>query len=378
MSIAAGLASLSKPCRLQALPTELLQNIAANLSDDGLINLAATSRTIRSKTLHTYGERFFTTVKFCLYSHSLKVLTEISTSQFAKYVRNVAFGTEDIGLIDPLHDEDFRHGLLVHRATARLPRNEDEVADMRACVDALLLAQIFSRLPSLTMVLIADDFIFEGHPIRPSWSMEHITTVRKEGFQCPTGHCKLLQGSRYIRSIFLTVGMAIEQMLPHRKEVKLGVSLELDDHEALLAMNRGKRWYPGVDCNQRVTQLQLKLKENTVTETNMSYILELAHNSAITHLDVTYPTTPRDILFGPPHPSEISIKALSLRHLEHLVLRDLWAYPIAFVNFLRLYRDQLTDLKLIDCSVRKPNRFPEILRVNLLSTPLIGLFRSLI
>jgi hypothetical protein len=267
----------------------------------------------------------------------LKVLSEISTSQFAKYVRNVAFGTEDVGLIDPLHDGDFRHGLLVHRATARLPRNEDEVSDMCACVDAILLAQAFSRLPGLAMVLIGDDFILKGHPIRPSWGMEHIIKVRKEGVQCPTGHCKLLQGSRYIRSIFLIVGMAIEQMLPHRKEVKLGASLELDDHETLLAMNRGKRWYPGADCNQRVTQLQLKLKENTVTETNTSHILKLAHNSAITHLDVTNPATPRDIVFGPPHPSEISIKALLLRHFEHLLLPDLWAYPIAFVNFLRLY-----------------------------------------
>jgi ankyrin repeat protein len=42
-------------------------------------------------------------------------LSDIScTPHIAKYVRNVAFGTEDVGLLDPIHDVDFREGRSSH------------------------------------------------------------------------------------------------------------------------------------------------------------------------------------------------------------------------------------------------------------------------
>lgn len=61
------------------LPAELITQIAVQTSDATLKALAATSRSLREKSSHTYGNRFFQALKFCLYLNSLQALVEILT-----------------------------------------------------------------------------------------------------------------------------------------------------------------------------------------------------------------------------------------------------------------------------------------------------------
>ena len=96
---------------MKSLPTELIALIAEHADNSALQSLVKTCRKVHAGSFSTFGDRFFRTITFCLYANSLQVLTDISYEpRLTGFVRNVAFGTEDIGLVDPIHDIHEREG----------------------------------------------------------------------------------------------------------------------------------------------------------------------------------------------------------------------------------------------------------------------------
>jgi lipid A disaccharide synthetase len=94
---------------LSRLPNELIEKIAQQCDDETLIVFVVElTRKIYEASFTTYGQRFFKTLKFCFYPHSLQALQDIcNTERLAKFVEHVAFGTEDVGLLDPRHEYQF-------------------------------------------------------------------------------------------------------------------------------------------------------------------------------------------------------------------------------------------------------------------------------
>jgi hypothetical protein len=94
---------------LSGLPIELIGKIAQQCDDKTLIVFVVElKRKIYKASFTTYGQRFFKTLKFCFYPHSLQALQDIcNTERLAKFVEHVAFGTEDVGLLDPRHEYQF-------------------------------------------------------------------------------------------------------------------------------------------------------------------------------------------------------------------------------------------------------------------------------
>ncbi|CAO2654588.1 Nn.00g113210.m01.CDS01 [Neocucurbitaria sp. VM-36] len=346
----ARLAPKRQPSNLQTLPTELVQKVAANLDDSSLVIFASTSRIMRRRTIYVYGERFFKTIKFCLYPYSLQALTDISYSRFAKHVQNIAFDVEDIGLIDPLHDEDVRQGNRHHGPTAMMPYDHDRLIDLRMRVDSALICQTLSKFPKLKMVLIGGDLTLDGHLIKRSWGAK-----RHQTFTCPSGHCRTTGGTKEIRHVFQTVGIALENMRPIRTDIKLGVQVGIFEYYYLERVHKAHEvWYSGGAANQRVTDLQLELGHQT-KHLHASRIQELLQASGIVSLVVKY--VEEDSMDAA---LTIHLSLLSLRQLQRIVLTCLCAKPSAFVDFFRCHRDRLTHVSLIHCSVVRHRRLDNI------------------
>jgi hypothetical protein len=119
------------------LPPELVACIARNTDDTTLLALASVSHGLRAKSFHVYGYRFFRVLKFSLYPHSLQALIDISyTPHLAKDVQYVAFGTEDVGLLDPVHDGDFRQGKYRHAPTLLSSLDPEAMLETRMRADS--------------------------------------------------------------------------------------------------------------------------------------------------------------------------------------------------------------------------------------------------
>jgi hypothetical protein len=94
--------------RLTDLPPELIGQITRHADNTTLVAFASVSMGLRANSLHAYGSRFYRTVKFCLDPNSLQALMDISYApHLGKFVRSVAFGTEDVGFVDPNHDGEY-------------------------------------------------------------------------------------------------------------------------------------------------------------------------------------------------------------------------------------------------------------------------------
>jgi hypothetical protein len=180
------MATLPRSRSLGELPTEIIEKVAANLDNTALSALHATSRSIKDKSLHVYYVNCFGVLKFCLHPFSLQALTHISRHQdFARYVHTVAFGPEERGLIDPLHEEIVKRNGGKHSQPTTPSTSLDTLKKMRERLDALTIAQALVKFPNLRLVMLGRHLELDGQPVRPSWGKATISDL-----YCTSGHCK--------------------------------------------------------------------------------------------------------------------------------------------------------------------------------------------
>jgi hypothetical protein len=237
------------------LPAELIAQIATNTGDATLISLAAASRGLRTKAFHVYGNHFFRILKFCLYPNSLQALTDISyTPHLAKFVQYVVFGTEDVGLIDPAHDGEFRRGVARHTPGTMYIIDESEKLDTRMRVDSGCIAQALTKFPVLRQIFLGDRVMIDGKETRWSWG-----ATRLDQFECPSGHCSIKVGSRTITIGYRTVILALAQIGGQLEHTKLGVSLNRADCTKPQPEAYTIVWNDAAYLSSRITTLQLQL-----------------------------------------------------------------------------------------------------------------------
>lgn len=148
---------------MESLPVELMTLIAEHTDDATLQALVKTSRRVQAGPFSTFGNRFFRTIKFYMYANSLQVLTDISyTPRLVGFVRNVAFGTENVGLIDPIHDVDVREGRFMDLPTNFKAISMGELLRARGRVDSAIISQALMRFPKLEMLVIGQHFGLDG------------------------------------------------------------------------------------------------------------------------------------------------------------------------------------------------------------------------
>jgi hypothetical protein len=197
--------------RIERLSNELVAQIARNTDKNTLLALASTSRHLREGSFSVYGPRFFTTLKFCLHPISLQALHDIScTPYIAKYVFNVAFGTEDEGASDAIHDVDLRknqspHSVIPLELISSI--KELHLSNEPMQTESAIISQALLRFQKLAMIMIGEQCTFEGTEIRPS-----IGKVALVKFACRCIHCKNQNRSRSAYDVYLTAASAIKQM----------------------------------------------------------------------------------------------------------------------------------------------------------------------
>ncbi|KAF1841243.1 uncharacterized protein K460DRAFT_294413 [Cucurbitaria berberidis CBS 394.84] len=323
--------------RLQDLATELIDKVAAELDDATLLALISTSRSLRSKAYYVFGDRFFKTLKFFLHPISLQALADISNIRaLASHVQTVAFGTEIVGIFDPLHDEDIKLGTLVHSlsSTSAIPIQQIKIA--RSRVDAHVISQAFKKLPKLQLIMVGKDLSLQGRPIRRSWGTSKISS-----FRCPSKHCLDTENMEAIYVVFQTVVSAVEQTRL-RQEVKFCIGLGLEDQlyvERYMLQLRMQKAALGL--MGRLKHLQLNL--NRMDRPIMGDFVPQLFRPYIETLDVIYS----------PHMKAISLclDYLPLGGLQRLTLKKLWTNPTTLAIFLSNHKDRLVHVSLIDCSV---------------------------
>lgn len=193
---------------LDSLPAELITQIVVQSSDAALKSLGATSRSLREKSFHTYGNRFFQALKFCLYPNSLQALIDISyTPLLARYIQCVAIGTEDVGLLDPIHDGDYQQGKAQHTTRSQNKTSGDDLLQVRMRADSAVISQALMKLPNLKQVVIGDRFCFNGKTLRSSIGANQLRPI-----VCPTGHCTTMLGSKWVLIAYHTVVLALHQI----------------------------------------------------------------------------------------------------------------------------------------------------------------------
>jgi hypothetical protein len=78
-------ASISSPTpsttfKMEAFAMKIIEHKAGQMDDVTVLNFSEISRTIREKSHYIYGERFFSTLNFCLHLISLQALMDISNT----------------------------------------------------------------------------------------------------------------------------------------------------------------------------------------------------------------------------------------------------------------------------------------------------------
>ncbi|KAF2659093.1 hypothetical protein K491DRAFT_775762 [Lophiostoma macrostomum CBS 122681] len=232
---------------LPDLPTEIIENVARGLDDDPTSWFAfrLTCCALCSKSVHPFGKRFFTTLKFCLHPISLQALTDISyNAEFASHVRNVAFGTEFYGLIDPLHDGVVKRAGLNSSTPTRHPPMQFTAMDTanlvkaRTRTDSAIIAQALSKFPKLSLLMVGNDLeltLKDGHMVYNEYISlfeEHAERLRCVSLvNCTVvlrQTCSVLTASNLDTTAWLRVLWALTK-LPHL------VSLRLDHPRAFEA-----------------------------------------------------------------------------------------------------------------------------------------------
>jgi hypothetical protein len=278
---------------LDDLPTELLEKVATNLDNASLRALHATSRSIKDKSFYVCSTKCFGVLKFCLHPFSLKALTDIANRmEFAKHVHTVSFGTEDFGLIDPLHEEFVKRNSAEHSQSARPAMSLGELKKIRERLDALTILQALAKFPKLKRVMLGHNLELDGQPIRPSWGRSKINTLK-----CMSGHCKTVHQCRtdgvtkWVKTVFDTVGIALEQL--ERKDVKISLAIGYRDRVHLMALPVGSAplWYPSDTLHKRITGLQLhlpRLFSNATVQLLTNHLKPLTDHVNITDLVILY------------------------------------------------------------------------------------------
>jgi hypothetical protein len=326
---------------MDKLPNELIAQIASNADIETLLALATTSRHLREGSFSVYGPRFFQTLKFCLYPNSLQALSDISCSpHIAKYVQNVAFGTEDVGLLDPIHDVDFREGRSSHTdvGAKMLPMAKDDLSSARMRTDSALMSQALARFTKLEMVMIDEFFAIEGSEIRPSIGKSGLSQ-----FSCHSHHCKVDDRSKTAITVYHTAALAVKQMRKSFSHVKLGISLAHLDYLHARWHPTFMDWYIDDDITRRTTNLQLNLPNGDSRSIHPG-LDNLAKISPVDTMEVRHT--------GPIEHSHryFSFFNLKLGHLRRLVLSNLCVSEPGFAKLWQKYRHQLTYLTLVKFS----------------------------
>ncbi|KAF2829566.1 hypothetical protein CC86DRAFT_404201 [Ophiobolus disseminans] len=326
------------------LPSELITQVARDIDDSTLKAFAATSRGLRAKTLYTYSNRFFRTLKFCLYQNSLQALVDIAHKpHLAESVHHVAFGSEDVGLLHSAHDGEYKQGRSPHSPgllRTLSPTDVNDLFDIRMRADAATILEALMKLPRLEQIMLGNRYFLQGKGVCRSMGAAQL-----KHFECPSGLCTSQIGSKTVFIGYRTVVLAVHRMGDQLKHLKFGISLE---NVTVWALPRTTLVQVGIahvlpsphtvtenkDCGAiqarphlvpwdrqeylaRITSLQLNLRE---TDQNFvfNHVQSLVVAATIDSLDVQYELPAR-------HPAPcIYLISLPLPYLRRVVLRDLW------------------------------------------------------
>ncbi|KAF2032449.1 hypothetical protein EK21DRAFT_109828 [Setomelanomma holmii] len=261
--------------RLQVLPPELIAQIARNVDDTTLIAFAATTRGIRTKSYHIYGDRLFCTVKFCIYPNTVQALVDISyTPHLVQFIRHVGFGTEDVGLLDPLHDGHYRQGRTPHRSASRIQADEyEQLLVERTKCDIGTIALALKKLPNLEVIIVGHQFLLDVQCIRSSWGASDL-----HAFECPSGHCFGTIVAKPLPVVYWTFEEAIQRMETNSRNVQLGVSLDQKDLNMLTERSDFYLWNESEYGSDHVTSLRLVLgpRDDDLTSIKVKHLVESA------------------------------------------------------------------------------------------------------
>jgi hypothetical protein len=198
------------------------------------------------------------------------------------------------------------------------------------------------------MILVGEDVRVESQPSRSTYGVEHARL-----WECPGEHCKSKPGSRNIKNILHTVALALNQLSPQRRGIKLGLDLRSShclafrpcSAEELDTWAHDSQLVNHLQVVNLVTQAGLRRQPVTryltrhIVSFDVRYIGEYDHAECI--------TVPQRRASD-----EINIVPNQMPNLRWLSLSGLWSSIAQFVQLISGLRDQLTRLTLSDCSVK--------------------------
>jgi hypothetical protein len=326
--------------RLPDLPTEIVENISGYLDDcpDSWFAFRLTCRAIREKSTYPFGKRFFSTLKFSLHPFSLQGLTDIScNTELASHVRNVAFDTVRLRLIDPVHDRYAKElkqpplrALSDHPAAVTHLMDERALAQVRLQVDAYIIAQALSRFPKLRLVLVGTELELDGHSVRPSCGRR----VASYPFNCTSGHCTFSVPTWTASFVFSTILVALQHLsLPN---VQLGVGVT----------KLGQLWPEnGVEeLRRRLTHMQITTSGGRLAAADplLEHIFEGTRiESLVLRFHNPLASPPNDELFAPRY----------LGYLRRITLKEGTFVPATLTDFFSTHADRLEYVSLISCAI---------------------------
>jgi len=131
------------PFRILDLPPELVEGIAENLDDQGLISVRKVCRALRRHSTKAFGTRFFSHLITILHPTSLAILLELSRhSVLSKFVRKVTISGERLGHSIQVMHTDMRP----HYALQKSIENSG--------LDNVILTEAFRALKNLKVIQV--------------------------------------------------------------------------------------------------------------------------------------------------------------------------------------------------------------------------------
>jgi hypothetical protein len=251
------------------------------------MTLASTSRHLREGSFSVYGPRFFTKLKCCLHPISLQALHDIScTPYIAKYVFNVAFGTEDEGASNAIHNIDFRKNQSPHSVVPlelMSSMKELHLSNEPMQTESATISQALVQFQKLAMIMIGKQCAFEGTEIRPS-----IGKVASVKFTCRCIHYRNRNRSKSAYDVYLTAVSAINQMEKYSDHVKMGISLGHSDYARARAQLILMNWHFDENITRQITNLQLNLHDENWRGAHRLGLNDHAKYFLIDTLEVSY------------------------------------------------------------------------------------------
>jgi hypothetical protein len=239
---------------MDRLPNELVAQIASNTDNTTLLAFATTSRHLHEGSFPVYGARLITTLKFCLHTISLQALDISRKPYIAKYVRNVGFGPEDVGVVAPSHlhnpEDESLHSAV---PLATIPSAEQpHLSSAGTRTDSAVMSQALVRFPKVDMIMVGERDALEGAETRPS-----IGKIGLFRFSCSCSHCWNLKWTRSAYSVYLTTASAIAQMGKSFSHIKISISLAHSDYSRARAQPLVMNWHVDEDVTRRTTNEKL-------------------------------------------------------------------------------------------------------------------------